>query len=305
VDRILRHFLTDLTGNTHRAEISIDKLYSPDHAQGRLGLMEFRAFEMPPHPQMHLVQGLLLRAIIARLAKAPYSGRLIRWGRQLHDRFLLPHYLENDLHSVLADLKEHGLELSFDWFKPFSHFRFPVCGTFDYQGIELEVRYALEPWNVLGEELGTTGTARFVDNSVERVQLRVSRFIPERYAILCNDRVVPLQATTVAGEYVAGVRFQAWSPPSSQHPTMPAQSPLVFSLWDRWNEQSVAGCTYHVAHPGGRNYDVPPVNGREAESRVRQRFWTHGMTIPQPAVAVAFPMVSPDQPCTLDLRWVR
>lgn len=303
VDRVLRHFLTDLTGNTHRAELSIDKLYSPDHAQGRLGLLEFRAFEMTPHPQMHCVQALLLRAVIARLAKAPYAGRLIRWGRQLHDRFLLPYYLENDLAHVLTDLKEHGISLENEWFKPFSQFRFPVCGTLSYQGMEVEIRYALEPWNVLGEELGAHGTSRFVDNSVERMQVRISRFIPERYAILCNDRLVPLQATEKAGEYIAGVRFQAWNPPSSQHPTLPVQSPLIFSIWDRWNERAVAGCTYHVAHAGGRNYEMPPVNEREAESRLRQRFWTHGMTTPQPAKALAFPVVSPDQPCTLDLRW--
>ncbi|MES2205652.1 MAG: transglutaminase family protein [Pseudomonadota bacterium] len=305
VDCILRHFLTDLTGNTHRAEISIDKLYSPDHAQGRLGLLEFRAFEMTPHPRMHAVQSLLLRAIIARLARAPYAGELIRWGRQLHDRFMLPHYLESDLRSVLKDLAEHDLPLAYDWFTPFLEFRFPVCGTFEYESMAFELRYALEPWNVLGEELSTTGTSRFVDNSVERVQIKLQRFIAERYSLLCNDRPIPVQATTTAGEYVAGVRFQAWNPPSAQHSTLPVQSPLVFTLWDKWNQSAVAGCTYFVAHAGGRSYDMPPVNAREAESRRRQRFWNHGMTTPQPGVAVRVPAVSPDQPCTLDLRWGR
>jgi uncharacterized protein (DUF2126 family)/transglutaminase-like putative cysteine protease len=303
LDRILRHFLTDLTGNTHRAEVSIDKLYSPDHAQGRLGLVEFRAFEMPPHYQMHAVQSLLLRAIIVRLSQAPYSGQLIRWGNQLHDRFLLPHYIEQDLRSLIDDLAQHHLHLSHDWFEPFYAFRFPLCGTLDYQEIEVEVRQALEPWNVLGEELSSTGTARFVDQSVERLQVKVRRFTPERYSLLCNDRLLPLQSTPHAGEYVAGVRFQAWNPSSAQHPTLPAQPRLVFTLWDRWNELAVAGCTYHVSHAGGRSYETPPINAREAESRRRERFWTHGITTPPSAVALTPPKLSPDQPCTLDLRW--
>ena len=203
VDRLLRNLLVDLTGNTHRAEFSIDKLYSPDSATGRLGLLEFRAFEMPPHWQMSCVQLLLLRTLIARFWKRPYKGRLIAWGTSLHDRFMLPHFIAEDMRDVVLDLQADGYALEFEWFAPFFEFRFPRYGTVVYQGIALELRQALEPWHVLGEEMQAGATSRYVDSSVERMQVKVNHMTGSRFAVTCNGRPLPLAATGVHGEYVA------------------------------------------------------------------------------------------------------
>jgi uncharacterized protein (DUF2126 family)/transglutaminase-like putative cysteine protease len=278
VDRIFRNLLIDITGNTHRAEFCIDKLYSPDSSTGRLGILEFRGFDMPPNKQMCIVQLLLIRSIVAMFWQKPYKHKLTRWGTELYDKFMLPHYVEQDLAEVTRDLQEAGYPFQFEWLETFFEFRFPLYGKINVQDMELLVRMGIEPWHVLGEESSSAGTARFVDSSVERIEIKVRNFNHERYMITCNRVPVPLQTTLVKGEYVAGVRYRAWTPPSALHPTLGKDVPLVFDVVDTWNHRAIGGCTYHVAHPGGRSYDTFPVNSYEAEGRRISRFWTQGHT---------------------------
>jgi uncharacterized protein (DUF2126 family) len=308
VDRALRHLLTDITGNTHRAEFCIDKLYNPDSTRGRLGLVELRGFEMPPHPDMALVQALLVRALMARFAEAPYSAPLVRWGAALHERFLLPHFALADSAEVVADLRAHGIEFDLSWLMPFVEFRFPRIGVTTISGVELELRNAIEPWHVLGEEATTGATARYVDSSSERIQVSVKGFVAERHLLTCNGRPVPLTATGTPGNFVAGVRYKAWKPWSALHPTLEVDSPLSFDLVDRATSLSLGGATYHVVHPGGRAYGGPPVNALEAESRRSRRFEAMGHTtgmVDVEALDTELMQRSAgvdDYPLTLDLR---
>jgi uncharacterized protein (DUF2126 family)/transglutaminase-like putative cysteine protease len=276
VDRIFRNLLIDITGNTHRAEFCIDKLYSPDSSNGRLGLLELRAFDMPPGKELCIAQLLLLRCILVMLWKKPYRRKLIRWGTELHDKFMLPHYVHEDLESVMYDLRDAGYSFQLSWLEPFFEFRFPLVGKVMIAGMEMEIRVGLEPWNVLGEQSSSGGTARFVDSSAERVQMRISDFNPERYAVVCNGCALPLSPTSVNGAYVSGVRYKAWNPPSALHPTIGVNVPLTFDVVDKWSNRTIGGCVYHVSHPGGRNYDTFPVNAFEAEGRRISRFWKEG-----------------------------
>jgi uncharacterized protein (DUF2126 family) len=300
VDRLLRNSLVDLTGNTHRAEFCIDKLYSPHGPAGRKGLVEFRGFEMPPHAHMGIVQMLLVRAMVARFWRKAYRKPLIRWGTELHDRFMLRHFVWEDLQDVLAGLRREGYDFAEEWFLPFREFRFPLVGRLEVAGMQLEIHNALEPWHVLGEETTAQGTARYVDSSVERLQVAVRGLKGDRYRVLVNGRPLPLKPTGERGSYVAGLRYKAWDQASSLHPTIAVHAPLVFDLVDTANERSIAGATYHVAHPGGRSYDTFPLNANEAEARRGARFFAHGGT--QGRVRIRPEVPHPDQPFTLDLR---
>ncbi|ACV79662.1 transglutaminase family protein [Nakamurella multipartita] len=311
VDRALRHLLTDLTGNTHRAEFCIDKLYSPDSARGRLGLLELRGFEMPPHAQMALVQALLVRSLVSRFWDEPLRAPLIRHGDNLHGRYLLPHYVISDIAEVAADLRAHGIDFQTSWLDPFFEFRFPRLGTVTVGGMGLELRWAIEPWHVLGEEATAGGTARYVDSSVERLQVSLTGASgPGQVWVTCNGYPVPLQPTHVPGLLVAGVRYRAWQPPSSLHPTIPSDSPLVFDVVDAVSGVSLGGATYHVSHPGGRSYETPPVNAMEAESRRTRRFDAAGhspgeIDINQLRERAGLLAVDHNAPGMLDLRRAR
>ncbi len=302
VDRSLRNILIDVTGNTHRSEFCIDKLYSPDSSTGRLGLLELRAFEMPPHARMSIVQQLLLRALIARFWDAPYLAPATRWGTELHDRCLLSSFVKADFADVIQELTTAGFAFDLEWFAPHFEFRFPLIGKVQTMGCEMELRTALEPWHVMGEEDG--GTVRYVDSSLERIEILVRGLNQSRYVVTCNGQAVPLMSTGRAGEFSAGVRYKAWNPPSSLHPSIGIHSPLTFDLIDTWTKRSVGGCQYHVIHPGGTNYSGFPINAYEAEARRLSRFFRMGHT---PGVSLqTIPNIelagSKEFPFTLDLR---
>jgi uncharacterized protein (DUF2126 family) len=301
VDGLFRNLLVDVTGNSHRAEFCVDKLYPPEGLGLRLGLLELRAFEMAPHVRMGLIEMLLIRALICMFWKRPFDGGLVRWGTALHDRFMLPHFVRRDFSDVIEQLRRSGYNFEEKWFASHLEFRFPKIGSIAAEGVKLELREALEPWNVLAEETTSGRTVRSVDSSLERIQVKASGFTPEsRYVVACNGRRVPLNPTGEPGEAVAGVRYRARQLSASLHPTIPVHAPLVFDIIDGWNERSIGRCTYHTERPDGGAYTARPVNAKEAEDRRRERFQVSDnlpgrMTAPEEETNSNFPM-------TLDLR---
>ncbi|MEX1365955.1 MAG: transglutaminase family protein [Nannocystaceae bacterium] len=299
-DILFRDLLVDATGNTHRTEISIDKLFDPRTSTGRQGLIEFRAFEMPPHPRMAVAQMFLVRSLVAALAKAPYRGRLVRFGQTLHDRYLLPYWMWQDFEDVLAFLDDRGLPIDPACYRPFVDLRCPLVGHMQTRGVRVEVRNAIEPWHVLGEEQVAGGTARYVDSAVERIEIRAHDLQPERYAITVNGRALPMRATEDEGLHVCGVRFRAWAPPRSLHAHLGIHHPLRIDVLDRWSHRSLGACTYHVWHPEGRAFAKPPLTRFEAAARRSQRFTRGGQT-PYPMRGEPIEAAR-DAPYSVDLR---
>ncbi len=303
VDRLFRDLLTDLTGNTHRAEICVDKLYSPDSSTGRLGLVEFRGFEMPPNPRMNLAQQLLIRAAVAVFWKKPYREPLAHWGTTLYDRYMLPHFIWQDLCTLIGELNREGVSLSSDWFAPHHEFRFQKIGEVSFDDVQLRLRNAIEPWYVMGEEPAAGGTARYVDSSLERLEVLVDGFDPAKMAVLCNGVQVPMHPTGVQSQAVAGVKYRAWQPPRCLHPTIGIHTPLQFDIVQRSSGRSIGGCRYHAVHPGGLSHASFPINANEAESRRASRFQAGTLTggvidIPQ----VPPPTGATEYAVTLDMR---
>ena len=301
IDGLFRNLLVDTTGNSHRAEFCVDKLFPPEGLGLQLGLLEMRAFEMAPHVQMNLLQMLLIRALVSMFWKTPFEGSLIRWGTTLHDRFMLPEFVRRDLREVLAQLRLSGHNFEDGWFDSHLEFRFPKIGSIAADGVELELRQALEPWNVLAEETFSGRTVRTVDSSMERMQVKLSGIAQDsRYAVACNGRRVPLQLTGETGTALAGVRFRARRLSATLHPTVPVHAPLVFHLIDRLSGHSIGQCTYHVGPPDGRLYPGRPANVAEADDRRMERF--------QVATPALIQMEEPEEeinplfPMTLDLR---
>jgi uncharacterized protein (DUF2126 family) len=213
---------------------------------------------------------------------------------------MLPHFVAEDFAGVLDELRAAGYDFDSQWFLPHFEFRFPMLGHVTCDGIDLELRQAIEPWHVLGEEQAAAATARYVDSSLERLQVKVQGMTGSRYMLACNGRAVPLHPTGAVGEFVAGVRYRAWQPPSCLHPTIGVHTPLVIDILDRWSGRAIGGCTWHVAHPGGRGCETFPVNALEAETRRAARFCAMGHT-PGPS-PLPLPERNPDYPLTLDLR---
>ncbi|MDP8999235.1 MAG: transglutaminase family protein, partial [Myxococcota bacterium] len=299
-DSLFRHILVDVSGNRHRTEICIDKFFDPASPQGRQGIVELRAFEMPPHVRMVVAQVALVRALVASFALAPHVGPLVRWGQVLHDRFLLPTWLWKDFEDVLAHLDRAGLGLPREAYRAFLEHRCPVIGALQTDDVRLELRNAMEPWHVLGEEITAAGTSRYVDSSMERIEVRAEGLVAERHAVTVNGYDLPLRPTGLADESVGGVRFRAWAPPASLHPHLGIHHPLRIEVVDTWARRSLGACAYHVWHPEGRAFDTPPLTRFEAAARRAQRFTIESPS-PQPA-AVRPASAHRDAPHTLDLR---
>ncbi len=298
IDALLGHLLVDVTGNPHRSEFCIDKLHSTTNPGGCQGLLELRAFEMAPHPDMNLAEALLVRALAAMFWREPYRDGFARWGTTLHDRFMLPHFLALDLDAVLADLKRAGYPFERAWFEPFIEFRCPPAGAFAGGGVRVALRHALEPWPVMGDK---DGASRPVDSSLERLEVKTAGMDPSRHAVACNGRRVPLKPTGTPGEFVAGVRFRARHYEGARHPGIAVHAPLTFDIVEAATGRALASCEYHVTDRAGAPYARRPADARAAAARRAERFAV--VNAAGRTIELAQEPANPWLPLTLDLRY--
>ena len=275
VDRLFRNLLVDVTGNTHRAEICIDKLYSPDGPTGRLGLVEFRALEMPPDARMCLAQQLLIRALIAKFWREPLDGKFVRWGTALHDRFMLPHFVWDDFIDVLADLGQSGFDFDPEWFEAQLEFRFPVFGD-----VAAWRRHA-------GSAPGAGAVACARRGGRDRRHRALCRFLGRAAAAQGRPASSPAATSSPATAAAADDRPPAAparrspacaSRPGSRPrvciPTIPVHAPLVFDIVDTWNRPFARRLRLSCRHPGGRTYET----NRSTATRPKRGGWRGSRT---------------------------
>lgn len=311
-DLMFRDLLMDRTGNTHRAEISVDKLWNAFAGNGRLGLVEFRAFESHPRADVSAVAALFVRALLTRLQAAPYTAPFIRWAGELHDRFFLPAFIWRDLVAVCTDLQQHGLPFDSEWLRPWWNWRFPKFGEFALKSGTLEFRQALEAWPLLGEQPSGTGTIRCVDSSADRIEAAVDReeVLAEGVLLVnglpCEFRRAREDGTAAAprgfpGAAAAGIRFRAFYLNSCLHPHVAVHAPLLLEWVDRESLVVVAAARWHVWNPRGESYASRPATAAEAAERARERWevWPHTVGQARFIPAVDYP---PEGRHTLDLR---
>jgi uncharacterized protein (DUF2126 family) len=309
-DLLFRDLLMDRSGNTHRAEISVDKLWNPFAPNGRLGLVEFRAFETHPAPAVQSVTALFVRAILARLAADPFNAPFVRWAGELHDRFFLPAFVWEDLAIICADLRNHGIAFDAEWLRAPWEFRFPKLGEFalpvsnlksEISNPTLVFRQALEAWPLLGESPNAGTVARTVDSSLDRIEARISeaKFL-EGGLLLANGLPCAFRATA-GGAAACGIRYRAFYLSPSLQPHVPVHAPLLLEWVDRTTLTVVAAARWHVWNPANSAYAAAPADVTLAAARRAERweYWPHTIGQPRFVPKIDFP---PEGRHTLDLR---
>ncbi|MEM0964631.1 MAG: transglutaminase family protein [Verrucomicrobiota bacterium] len=300
IDHFLKNLMTDAAGNTHRAELCFDKFFNTAAPNGCMGIIEFRAFETLPEARMNAVAALFLRSIVTRLFLKPFRKRLRRFGTTLHDEFFLPSRLWQDVEEICTDLQQTGLPFSSGWLKPIFDFRFPLRGKFEIPNGQIEVRQALESFPLMAEESQGRATVRKVDNSTDRLEIRLSdSACLEKGFLLING--IEVAFTEVNGSPVAGVRYKCASAHPALHPNVPIQSPLLFEWVDQKSGKTKTAARYHHWHPTQPVYDGFPKTDAEAAKRRKARWIPANELVGKVATRVT-PRISPEYKVTLDLR---
>lgn len=299
-DLLFRDLLMDRSGNTHRAEISVDKLWNPYAPNGRLGLVEFRAFETHPQARVQSVVALFIRAILARLAAAPFTAPFARWAGELHDRFFLPACVWQDLVAICDDLKKHDIPFDPAWLRPAWEFRFPLIGELDLPNSSLIFRQALEAWPLLGESPNAGTVARTVDASLDRIEACVSDpALLESGLLLVNG--LPCEFRPTGPGAACGIRYRAFYLTPSLQPHVPVHAPLLLEWVDRETLTVLAAARWHVWNPQNHSYHAAPADDTEAAHRRTERWepWPHTVGQSRYVPKIDFP---PEGRHTLDLR---